>query len=137
MNKPLLNTDLALLLLRLVVGGLMLLHGIDKIQNGVGSIESMLGKQDLPEKLALGIYVGEVLAPVLLMLGFLTRPAALIIAVTMAMSIWLAYGVDGFGFGKHGGLLIELNLLYMVGGLTLFFAGGGRFGVGRGEGKWS
>ncbi len=137
MNKPLQNTDLALFLLRLFVGGLMLLHGIDKIQNGAGGIEGMLADKGLPEKLAWGLYVGEVLAPVLLIIGFLTRPAGLIIAGTMGMSIWVAYGADGFGLGQHGGLVVELNMLYLVGGLALFFSGGGRICVSRGEGNWS
>ena len=38
MNK---NTDLGLLILRIAVGGLMLLHGIAKL-NGVSNIEGML-----------------------------------------------------------------------------------------------
>ncbi|MFT7484650.1 MAG: putative oxidoreductase [Candidatus Paceibacteria bacterium] len=137
MNKPLLHTDLALFLLRLAVGGLMLLHGIDKIQNGVGSIGGMLGSAGLPEKLAWGVYLGEVLAPLLMLLGFLTRPAALILAITMGVSIWLGYGADALSLGEHGGLAVELNLLYLAGGLTIFFAGGGSIGVGRGESKWS
>lgn len=137
MNKPLQNPDLALLLLRCAVGGLMLLHGIAKIRHGVGGIEDMLTDKGLPAGMAWGTYLGGVVAPILLLLGFMTRPAGLFIALTMLMSIWLAFGLDGFSLGEHGGLAIELNLLYLVGGLALFFMGGGRFSVGRGEGKWS
>ncbi|CAA6806270.1 MAG: Unknown protein, partial [uncultured Sulfurovum sp.] len=33
------NDDLGKLILRLMIGGLMLFHGISKLQNGVGFIE--------------------------------------------------------------------------------------------------
>jgi putative oxidoreductase len=137
MNNPLKNTDLALLLLRLTVGGLMLFHGVYKIQSGIGPIESMLAAKGLPEGLALGIYLGELVAPLLLVIGFLTRPAGFLLAATMGVAIWLAYGVEAFTLTKHGGLSIELNLLYMAGGLALCLTGGGRYSVSRGEGRWS
>ena len=137
MNNPLKNTDFALLLLRLTIGGLMLLHGIHKVQQGTSSIEGMFEAKGLPGKLALAVYLGEVVAPLLLLIGFLTRPAGLLVAGTMAVSIWLAYGGDALGLTKHGGLVIELNVLYMAGGLALALTGGGRFSVGRGEGRWS
>lgn len=137
MSEPSKYLDHALLILRLAVGGLMLLHGIDKIQNGIGPIEKMLAAEGLPRGLAMGVYLGEVVAPILILLGFLTRPAALLLAGTMAVSIWLAYGANALQLTQHGGLAVELNLLYLAGGLVLCATGGGRFSVGRGEGKWS
>ncbi len=137
MDKPLYSDSLAKLFLRLAVGGLMLLHGIDKIRNGLGGIESMLADAGLPTVLAWGVFLGEVIAPVLILLGFLTRPFALILAITMLMSIYLAYGTHAFGLNQYGGLEIELNLLYFAGAMALFFSGGGRFSVTNGEGKWN
>ncbi len=127
--------DLALLVLRLFVGGLMLLHGIHKISqgfdDGLTNIELMLTEQGLPEALAIGVYVGEILAPILLILGVLVRPAALIVGFTMLMSIWLAYGSDLFATNGHGGSIIEVNLLYFAGSLALALAGGGRIAIRR------
>lgn len=137
MDKPLLNEDLAKLLLRLTVGGLMLLHGVHKVNHGVDGIEGLLEDHGWPTGMAYGIHVGEVLAPVLLILGFLTRVSGLIIAGTMGVSMYLAYGAEAFELTQHGGLATELNLLYLAGGLVLFLSGGGRYSVARGEGRWS
>ncbi len=137
MNESSKYSDHALLVLRLAVGGLMLLHGIHKIQNGIGPIENMLAGKDLPRGLAMGVYAGEVVAPILILLGFLTRPAAFLLAGTMLVSVWLAYGANAFQLTNQGGLAVELNLLYLAGAVVLSISGGGRFSVGRGEGKWS
>jgi putative oxidoreductase len=137
MTKPLQGDDLAKLLLRLAVGGLMLLHGVHKVSNGIGGIEGMLAENDMPVQLAWGVYLGEVVAPILLLLGWMTRPAGLFVAFTMAFSMYLAYGGDTFNMTQHGGLATEVNWLYMIGALSLFLTGGGRFSVGRGEGRWS
>lgn len=129
------NPDLALLVLRLAVGVLMLLHGIAKIQNGMDEglrgIESLLAAKDLPTSLAIGVYAGEILAPLLLLVGWLVRPAALLVAFTMLMSIWLAHSDDWYTLTKHGGLATELNLLYFAGALALALSGGGRFALRR------
>lgn len=129
------NPDFALLVLRLAVGGLMLLHGIAKIQNGMDEglrgIESLLAAKDLPTSLAIGVYAGEILAPLLLLVGWLVRPAALLVAFTMLMSIWLAHSDDWYTLTKHGGLATELNLLYFAGALALALSGGGRFALRR------
>ena len=129
------NPDLALLVLRLAVGGLMLLHGIAKIQDGMDEglrgIESMLASKDLPKSLAIGVYVGEIVAPLLVLVGWLVRPAALVIAFTMLMSIWLAYGENWYTLNKHGGLNTELNLLFLAGALALALSGSGRFALHR------
>lgn len=129
------NPDLALLVLRLAVGGLMLLHGVAKIQDGMDEglrgIERMLENKDLPTSLAIGVYGGEILAPLLLIVGWLVRPAALLVAFTMIMSIWLAHSEDWYTLTKHGGLTTELNLLYFAGALALALSGGGRFALRR------
>ena len=40
--------DFGRLLLRLAVGGLVLLHGVAKLRNGLGGIEGMLEARGLP-----------------------------------------------------------------------------------------
>jgi len=59
-----LNDDLGKLLSRIGVGGLMLFHGIHKLIHGHDFIRSQLSAAGLPEFLALGVPVGEVLAPI-------------------------------------------------------------------------
>ncbi len=126
-NKILHNSDIGLLLLRLAVGGLMLPHGIFKLMNGTGGIASMLTAKGFPEIMAHGVIVGELIAPLLILIGFLTRPAAAVMVFTMAMSIYLAFGWQGFAINQHGGIGVELNLLYLFGALALVFTGAGRY----------
>ena len=85
-NHRLSHDDVGKLLLRLAVGGLMLFHGIHKLIDGVDGISGMLAAQGLPGFIAYGVLVGEVVAPCLLILGVLTRPAALVLAFTMVVA---------------------------------------------------
>lgn len=131
-HKP----DLGLLLLRLSVGGLMLPHGIAKIIGSLEPIQGMLTAKGLPAVLSYGVYLGEIVAPILILLGYFGRPAAIVFALTMAVSMFLAYGLSGFGFNQYGGLNVELNLLFMLGALTLFFTGSGRCSIRKGANPW-
>ena len=72
--------DIGLLILRLSIGGLMLLHGIAKLQHGIAPIEGMVAQASLPNFFAYGVYVGEVLMPILILLGIATRAASGIFA---------------------------------------------------------
>ena len=135
-RQPMANPDLAKFLLRLSVGGLMLFHGVHKLIHGIDPIRNMVTGHGWPAWMAWGVLVGEVLAPVLIVLGFLTRLAALVVAVTMAVAIYLAFGTDAFSLTEHGGLAVELNLLYLFGALALFFSGGGRYSARKGAGRW-
>ena len=78
--------DLGKLVLRLTVGILILLHGIAKLSTGVGGIAGMLAGHGLPQQLAYGVYIGEIVAPVLLIVGFYTRPAAWIVVINMLVA---------------------------------------------------
>ena len=136
LDKLVNNADLGKLLLRLSVGGLMLFHGIDKLQNGYGFVEKMVARADLPALLAHGVLVGEVLAPILILLGLYTRLAALAEATVMVMAIWLVHPGDLFKLGDHGAHALELQALYLFGSLAIFFLGAGRYGFAEGGGLW-
>ena len=131
--EPLLNPNIGLLLLRVSLGGLFLLHGINKVQNGVEGMKGMMSANGLPALMAYGVYVGEVLAPILIIVGIATRPAALTIAFTMVIAIYVAHSGDVFELGKHGGSKIELPLLYLFGSLALVFTGSGKIGLRKGK----
>jgi putative oxidoreductase len=124
------------LLLRLSVGGLMLGHGIYKLTHGLGGIEKMLLAHDLPKWLAFGVPVGEIIAPMLIILGIWSRLAGLVLTVNMATAIYLAYGWAAFHFNANGGLEGELALLFLFGGLAIFCVGSGKFAVSGGNGTW-
>ena len=129
------SDDLGKLLIRLAVGGLMLFHGIAKLQHGIGKIVQVVESKQLPCYLAYGVYVGEIVAPILILIGFLTRPAALVMCVNMAVAIWLVHMTDLKCITEAGAWGVELQMFYLVGALALFFAGAGRFSISRGKGS--
>lgn len=128
-----LNPDLGILLLRIVTGGLMLFYGIAKLTHGHDFIRQILAEKGLPEFLWMGVPVGEVLAPLLLILGVFSRLSGLMIAVVMAFALYLAHGMSAFALNENGGLDGELGLLYMFAGSALFFIGGGKYVLYKGK----
>jgi putative oxidoreductase len=125
--------DLGKLLLRLGVGGLLLLHGIYKVQNGIGFVTESVMRAGLPSFLAYGVYVGEVAAPVLVVAGLLTRPAGLIIALDLLGAIFLARRADVATVRPGGAWSIEAEMLFLLGGLAIACLGAGRFALGTGR----
>ena len=126
------RTDAGLLVLRLGLGALILFHGIYKLTHGVAWIAGPLGKVGLPAWLAYGVYVAEVVAPVLVIVGLWARPAAFVIAFDMFMAIFLARRGDVAKINPMGGgWAIELELMYLVGALAIALMGSGRYGIGR------
>ena len=132
MNK---NVNLGLLILRLSVGILMLMHGIAKIQNGVGGAMGMVEKSGMPSALTYLVYIGEVVAPLMLIAGFRSRVAALLVAGTMAF-VMLFIQPDKFGqIVPTGAWALEVQGLFLFGALAIFFAGGGKYAVST-KSKW-
>lgn len=130
------SDSLAKLILRLTLGGLMLPHGIAKLQNGTDGIAGMLGKAGLPEALAQLVIVGEMLAPMLLILGVFTRPAALIVAINMVFAVGLVHMHHFFELGKSGGWSLELQAFFFFVALAVAFMGSGKFRVGPEKSAW-
>ncbi|CAG2145421.1 hypothetical protein LMG31506_03210 [Cupriavidus yeoncheonensis] len=131
------SQDLGKAVLRIVLGALILLHGIAKLKGGVGFVEQTATQAGLPAWTAYGVYIGEVVAPVLLIIGLWTRAAALIIVVNMLFAIALVHTKQLGMLNETGGWQLELQGMYLAAGLTLMLIGGGRLGVGGAGGKWN
>ncbi|MBL7634088.1 DoxX family protein [Atlantibacter hermannii] len=132
-NSALSKDDLGKLLLRLSVGGLMLFHGLHKLFGGVEGIAGMLTAHGIPGFVAYGVLLGEVVAPVLIIFGILTRLSALGLAFTMVVA-WLLVGVDKtFMLDKVGAWAIESLVYFFVAALAVAFLGAGRYALG---GTW-
>ncbi|MCX8677301.1 DoxX family protein [Apibacter sp. B3706] len=127
------NSDLGKLLLRVSIGGLMVFHGISKLYHGHDFIKGMLTSKNLPEYLWLGVPLGEVFAPICILLGVFTRISSLLVAFTMLMTFYLVHGMEGFSLSQTGGLKVELNLFYLLTSLALFFLGSGKYSVYKGN----
>lgn len=127
------SNDFGLLLLRVNMGGMMLFHGVHKLIGGVDGIAGMLSGMGMPEFLAYGVLMGEVLFPLMLLLGLWTRAAAAGMVVNMIVAILMAHTGDIFSVNATtGGWAIELPMLYLLGAAALGFTGGGRYAVTKG-----
>jgi len=121
------NTDLGKLLLRLTVGGLLLFHGIAKLFNGLGFIEGLLASHGLPTELAWGVYIGEIVAPLMVILGYQTRIGAVLIVINMIVAIVLAHTNELLALSRSGGLALELQLFFLMNAAAVIFMGPGKY----------
>ena len=127
------STDIALLLVRVWFGGsLLLLHGWGKLMDR----EKLF--RNFPDPLGVGhqtsyilVLFGEVVFPILLIIGLFTRFAALGSAITMAVAFFLVHKMALKGPGNG-----EMAFIYLAGFVTILLAGPGRFALdGKGKGS--
>ena len=129
--------DTAKLLLRITLGVLILLHGISKIKGGPGFILDVVEHAGLPEPFGYLVYVGEVLAPVLIIVGIWTRLAALVVAINMVFAVLLVHTGDLLKLNNTGGWALELQALFLVVAIAVALLGAGRYSVGGIAGRWN
>ncbi len=117
---------IGLALLRVVPSAFMLTHGYPKLVNFIE------GRTDFPDPFGIGAgptlfltLIGEFLCPVLMIIGFKTRWAAIPAAITMFVAAFVVHGGDPFGRR-------ELALLYLVCFMTVFLVGPGRYSADKG-----
>lgn len=130
-----LKVNLGLLILRVSIGGLMLFHGYSKIVNGIEGIISLFNGIGIPGFLGYAVYIGEVLAPIFLLVGFRSRLGALGIVITMLVALFTAHMDDLLKIGTHGEWALEVLFLYLLGGLSILLLGGGKFSLSTSN-KW-
>ena len=130
LSENLLN-DAGKLVLRLVLGILILFHGFSKVQHGIAPIQEMLSAYGFPAFLANAVYLGEVLGPLLLILGYYARIGAALIVINMIVAILLVHAGDLLSLSEHGGWRLELQGMYLFVALALILMGPGRFGFNR------
>ena len=123
------NENIGKLILRLSLGGLILMHGISKLTGGIGFISDTVTGAGLPAFLAYGVYVGEVLAPLLLIAGFYSRIGAGLIAVNMLFAIGLVHGAEFFTLNQTGGWALELQGMFLFTAIALVLIGPGQYRI--------
>lgn len=125
------NSDLGKLILRIALGLMILLHGIAKLLHGIGPIEGMVTGMGLPAFVAYGVFLGEVVAPILVILGFYGRIGAIVIVINMLFAIALAHSDEIFTLNSQGAWAIELQGMFLFTALALAVMGPGRFSINR------
>lgn len=131
------SDDMGKLILRIIIGGIIVFHGMSKLTHGIGWLPPVLQMHGLPGFLAYGVFIAEVIAPVFLFCGVLTRMASLAIAFDMVMALWLVLRNEIFAVKQGGGgWAIEVEAFLLFGALAIFFLGSGKYSISKGQGKW-
>jgi putative oxidoreductase len=121
---------------RVVLGGVIMVHGYAKLFNGVSVVvgDKILGPMGFPMPEAWGYFLGilEFFGCALFAVGLLTRPLALMLTVELFIAVFGVHMKNGFGVGVGG---FEYPLI-----LAVFFGiyaanGGGRYSIDRLLGK--
>jgi len=123
------SEDIGKLVLRVTLAILILLHGIAKLQHGIDFISGMVTNAGMPAIFAYGVYIGEVLAPILVLVGLFTRPAAWIIVINMIVAIVLVHMAELFTLSDTGGWSLELQGMFLFGAVAVALLGPGRYSV--------
>jgi len=122
-------TDIGKLVVRLVTGGLMLFHGIDKLMHGLDHVRADLAAAGLPTALAHGVYVGEIVAPLCIIFGLWTRLSAVVYAGSIAFAVVTVHGRDFARLAPTGAWAAELWIFYIFCPLAIALLGAGRYSL--------
>ena len=129
------NFNVGLLISRIAIGFPMSIYGINKLMHGIGFIEDMLLQHGLPSFLAYGVFAGEIIAPFMLIVGFRTRLAGLIFAINCLTAILMVQTSNIFKLNDFGGWALELLVIYLLIGVSLFFTGAGKYAISS-QNRW-
>lgn len=113
-----------LLIYRITLSVFMMTHGLPKLNRLLsGDIAGFPDPFGIGSTMSLVLAVsGEVIAPVMVLLGLSTRFATIPVLVAMATAAFLIHGDDPFRQK-------ELALLFLTGFLTILIMGGGKYSL--------
>ncbi|MBI5017810.1 MAG: DoxX family protein [Deltaproteobacteria bacterium] len=129
--------DAGKLLVRVTLAGLILFHGAHKLAYGISPIRDMLASHGVPGIAAYGVYIGEVVAPLLLLLGVYVRLTGLLVAGNMIVAVLLVHTSQFFTLTSAGGWSLELQFFYFASGLAVALLGAGRYSFAPPNKKWN
>ncbi len=122
-SRPLYTSDWALLYLRIIVGGALLLHNVAKMQDYntiISSYSSMWGIEGATWYIALSVI--EVVAAFMLLIGFWVRSAAMVLIIG-TISVMILY------FRHSSPIFVELQSLYVMIYILFIITGGGYYSM--------
>lgn len=131
------HDDVGKLILRATLAILMLFHGVSKLINGIDPIMGMVAKAGLPSGIAFLVYIGEVIAPLMILFGVWTRLGAVIVAINMIVAVALAHAHQIFTMSKTGGWALELQGFFFFTAIAVALLGAGSYSIGGRTGKWN
>jgi putative oxidoreductase len=117
--------DLALLILRVGFGGFMLTHGIPKINYLFESPIKFANPIGIGDTASLVLtLIGEVVAPIFIIIGYKTKWATIPSAITMAVAAFVIHAKDDLGTKEHA-------LLFLIAFIVISLTGAGKYSVDR------
>jgi len=124
------NVDLGLLFMRLGLGICLFMHGFGKILHGVGGVKSILVGAGLPGFLAYFAYLGEVLAPIMIAVGFYSRVGGVLVFGSSLVILYSFYGLSNLlDITNVNGFKAELIYLYIAISLCVISSGSGKYAI--------
>ena len=126
--------SLAPLVLRVIVGTIMAVHGSQKLVGGPANFGAFLGQLGVPAPTLMAFVVTfvELVGGILLVLGLFSRLAALLLTINLTVAILLVkLGVGLIAPADQPGVGYELDLALIAGFLVVLFAGPGPVSVDR------
>ncbi|NVK03756.1 MAG: DoxX family protein [Flavobacteriia bacterium] len=122
-------SNTSLLLARIAVAFPMLFYGVDKAIHGLDWIDNSLAAIGLPSFLSYGVLVGEIVAPLAMLIGFRTRIASGIFLINTLVAFLVARTSDLFVLNQFGGWSLDLLFMFTLGALILTLTGAGKWAV--------
>lgn len=120
-----LKSDIGLAVLRILSSAFLLSHGIPKLQKLIGGDFQFADPIGIGSTPSLFItIIGEVICPILVIVGYKTRWAALPIVVVMVVAAFIVHASDPFGRK-------EMALIYLVIFVVIMLLGPGRYSIDK------
>ena len=120
-----------LAILRIVLGIAFVVHGWSKLSGGVGNIAVFFGSIGIPAAgvIAWVVTIVELVGGILLVVGFLSQIAGILIALDMLGVILFAYLLRGAPFIENGAITWEKEAVFAAAAICLALAGPGAWSV--------
>ncbi len=132
------TTDLSHLLVRLTAGGMLLVHGLNKVTTSTvaGFAAGSLARRGIEPALPLAYVVWflETVGAVCIILGLFTRFFAVAAGIEFLVIIFMANGPNGFGWTRPGGGW-EYPLFWGLILAAIALRGGGPYSLDRKIGR--
>lgn len=123
------------LVLRLGLGSLILFHGAHHLLTGLEPVRALLEAHKLPVALANAVYLGEIVGPLMIILGLFTRVGAFLIAAEIMLLVLLSGMPQVFAISPDGAYALEVESLFFAAAVSVMLFGAGKISLGRGG--WS
>jgi putative oxidoreductase len=121
-----------LAILRVVLGIAMLVHGWSKLSGGVDNVAGFFGGVlgiPAPGLMAWVVTIVELVGGILLVVGFLSQIAGILIALDMLGAILFAFLLRGAPFIENGAITWEKEAVFAAAALCIALAGPGAWSV--------